>query len=461
MSLADRYYQKFVNGGGLTSSDATSNQPCATDDTMFETLFEGCLDVIEMCRARGYDIYFENGQMVVSFSINDGQVYCTCKNCRAIAFGGKIRQDAATYEKLLSWYTGETTRSGNYTEFTAENYESLYVALAGRAAERLQEYYPGVSVMTIIYNSKYPNTIVPSSHLKLLYCGAISGCAIHHYGENKCNITGAVKDDPNFHSDMSDEEAIDKWVEVANKCGAEVWYWMYPETYTYYMYDLPDYFDIYYDFQWLYQHGITGVYYEGANQGAGYNTFEALKAKLAADLEWNPMMSLDEYKALIKKYIRAMFGEGYEHVYNYLMELNNAGDLITICVPYFSATFDLYLKSYIAEHYEYMRNELLLAKSMHNNRYGYNTYTNLDQLLQGCEFLGLSACYDSMYTHGTASARKTYEERYTWLFNSLKSSNRVICVDPVFSLPTTLSFDSSPAVQFYKTEHRYPGYFCE
>lgn len=468
MSLADMYYQKFVNGGGLSYSDSGTPQPCAVDDYEFDTLYEGMLLVNGMLRARGYDFNFEDRQNSISFSINDGDDYCKCKVCKAIANGTDIARVTKgignTLKSMQEWYCGDFTydETAAKASFPKEGYPALYVALANRAAERIKNDIPGARILTIIYDSILPATIKPGDNIILWYCGTISGCITHHFGE-ECNISTAVTgtDLANFHSDASDALAIDTWVKLANESGAQVYFWYYPENYSFYLYDAPVIFDMYYDYQWLAMHGVKGMYYEGS--GKTFCCFERIKSSLASELAWNPYMTMDEYKLLIKKYLKAEYGYGYEHVYNYLIELENAAAEVTVCVPFFCGAFDSFSKTYIAEHYEYMRNELLLAKEQKGNIGFSGTGAGLDTLLMSCEVLGLSACYDSMYTNGTSDSRKTYEERYTWVYNFIKNNNLTCGVDPSFKLPDSISFSESILMQVFRMEHRYKtkGYYCE
>ena len=56
---------------------------------------------------------------------------------------------------------------------------------------------------------------------------------------------------------------------MCQQTGAEIWLWYYPETHYWYMFDLPNIYNVYYDIKWLNEHGVTGFFYEGSG-GAGY-----------------------------------------------------------------------------------------------------------------------------------------------------------------------------------------------
>ena len=68
-----------------------------------------------------------------------------------------------------------------------------------------------------------------------------------------------------------------------------------------------------------------------------------------------------------------------------------------------------------------------------------------------CVTLCLGAVYTEWYTNGTAETRALYEERYTWLYNYIKSNNYELSTsnNTVFVLPATIDFSSRPMDQFY------------
>lgn len=463
MTLADRYYAKYEDGRAhgaeyekVNNSDKlleNGAQPCTSSTTEFNLLYEGLLDSIRMIEARGWDVFLTNGQHVMSFSINDSTDYCTCSMCRAKANGDTVKL-RASWKNELQYYGGkyEFSEDGKYVTFEKEGYPALYLDLANRAATAIQDEYPGAHLFQIIYTTELPATIRPCEFMTMCYCASITGCSYHRYGDN-ADCKGYITPWETIHTTTEDEQAVLKWIEYCHEAGCELWYWMYPENYTYYLFDLPVYYTIYYDITWLYQHGIDGIYYEGTQDSGAENCFEHVKAFVAAELEWNPAMSLEEYEALTKKFMKAYYGDGYEHVFNYLQYLENAARATNFCYTYYCPAFDAYDKAYLAEHYEDMRAEALAAIEMSDT----GTRGLCEKLLMNCELLGLSASYDSMYTNGSEQSRKTYEERYTWLYNFLKdniskytyASNAAYC-----GLPATIDFSRSPLIQIYRYEYR-------
>jgi hypothetical protein len=125
-----------------------------------------------------------------------------------------------------------------------------------------------------------------------------------------------------------------------------------------------------------------------------------------------------------------------------------AGDATGCFVNNHDRPYDMYSWRYIAEHYEEMRELLFAARSLADTD---EKITRIDNILMSCETLGLGAVYTEMYTNGTEESRALYEERYTWLYNYIKSNNYELSTsnNTVFVLPATIDFSSRPMDQFY------------
>ena len=453
MSLADRYYQKFLNGGGASAADSSSTQPCASDDSVFETLYSGMLDVVEMLRARGKTLNFAKDCHMLSFSINDNPDYCKCSLCNAKANGTTVRLRGSQKDHLAN-YVGyyKLSEDEKSVTFKKESYSGTYLAMIIRAADRIKEIYPDVQIFSILYDGTVPESVRPRENMVLCYCDNISGCS-------KCRLSDSDKCSPinsDTHSTKRDAEAISNWGKICRETGAQLYSWYYPENYTYYIVDLPKFFDIYYDIKWMCEQGVVGFYYEGVQSSGPEYTLCDMNAFLASEVMWNPSMTFDEYVALMKKYLRVKYGAGYEHIYNYICYLDEASEQDdTVCGAYFYRPFDAYSESYLNAHYEEMRAEIVAAMDECDSP---NCTGCLNNLLMNCEMLGLSAAYDRLYTNGDGASRALYEERYTWLYNYIKS-NSIMLTGPenagAMHLPGTISFDKTPMVQIYLNGHRW------
>ncbi len=463
MTLEERYYAKYEDGrdhgydyGLVRYPDMVTehgHQPCCSSTDEYNVLFDGLLNTIRMLEARGYDMFLTNGQHVMSFSINDGTLYCTCSLCAAKATGDRVKLRSA-FKKELPNFGGdyELSEDGNYVQFKKEGYSGIYLDLANRAAEDIQQYYPGAHLFQILYSEEIPESVRPSEHMVMCYCADIMGCSYHRYGDS-AGCGGYHTQWDNIHSVAADEAAITAWVQFCHEAGTELWYWMYPENYTYYLFDLPVYYTIYYNMTWLYKAGVDGIYYEGTQDSGAENCFEHLKAFMAAELEWNPEMTLEEYEALTLKWMKYYYGAGYEHVFNFLVWMENAARATNYCYTYYCPAFDAYDKTYFDEHYEEIRAEAQAAVDMSDT----STRGLCERLLMTCDLLGLSAAHERMYTNGDAASRKLYEERYDWLYNFMKNNISKYTYDGVgadYGLPKTVDYTVSPLIQIYKYEYR-------
>ncbi|MGN1083231.1 MAG: DUF4838 domain-containing protein, partial [Candidatus Avispirillum sp.] len=389
MTLEERYAAKYESG---EFKDYLTWQPCASNNTVYNTLFTGMLDHLARMENWGKDCYaftttakhlVEEGEKSVSFSINDNENYCTCRFCNLTANGKK------------------DSKTGEWTTLP-EGYSGLYVDLANRAARDIQQYYPGMRVHTILYNHDIPSTVKPDKNLIVFYCG--QGCNNHYINSGECTGLGQLgKESNNFTA-----ESLKAWGALCAETGAEMWYWYYGVTYYFYLVSLPCVFNIYYDYKFLYEEcNVKGIYYEGLNNLC-YN-FENLKAYMSTKMDWEPDMSYEQYIAYLKEFLYMYYGPGYEKVYEFIEMENTAGDLCGTCfVSNFDRPGDMYSYAYIDENYEYMRQLLCdaidMCESLDNSKR--EMYVRrLEMLLICFDFLGLSSSYDRMYTNGDEASR--------------------------------------------------------
>ena len=442
MTLEERYVAKYESG---EFKDYLTWQPCASNDTVYNTLFTGMLDHLARMENWGKDCYafttiakhlVEEGEKYVSFSINDNENYCTCRFCNLTANGKK------------------NSKTGEWTTLP-EGYSGLYVKLANRAARDIQEFYPGMRVHTILYNHAIPSTVKPDKNLIVFYCG--QGCNNHYINSGECTGLGQLgKESNNFTA-----ESLKAWGELCAETGAEMWYWYYGVTYYFYLVSLPCVFNIYYDYKFLFEEcNVKGIYYEGLNN-LGYN-FENLKAYMSVKMDWEPHMTYEQYIEYMKEFLYMYYGPGYEKVYEFIEMENTAGDECGTCfVSNFDRPGDMYSYAYIDEHYEYMRQLLSDAIDMCESldRVKRDMYVRRLEILRICfDFLGLSSSYDRMYTNGDEASRALYEERYTYMYNGIIEYNIQVFLDPnQYDLPDTIDFTVNPMVQIYGFGSRREG----
>ena len=415
MTEAQLIEAKFASG---EIPDAYGWQPCATADKDYNILFEGMLLCNQMSMNWGNDLHYKEGLTVFSFSILDNQNYCACRNCRKIAVTQK------------------------------EGYSGLYLQLYNRAVVDIQEYYPGIRLYGIVYAKDFPKTILPHDNLVILYCGV--SCHNHILGHEECyekggQLNGMKNDDDVF--------ALEYWGDRCRETGAELWFWIYPVNYHYYLADCPNIPNLYYNTKYLIDEcGVNGIYYEGG--GEEYN-FEALKAYVTTQLMWDTDMTYDEYVAIAKEFIYMYFGGGAEEIWEYIMMQTEAGNQSGTCfINNYDRPGDMYSYEYLAENYAEMRSLLESAYAKVNND---EQKKNVEQLLVCCDFMALSSLHTDWYVNG--ENKELYCERYSWMYNYIKDNGMIIFSSDLYLLPEECIFEENPMIQFYKYGTRRNGIY--
>lgn len=421
-TLEDRYYAKLLSG---EEKDETKWQPCASDESQYQKLFTGLLEYIDYVTvARGVPFLYEDGTTCFSFSLCDNMNWCSCRKCSK--------------------------------ESKNTSYVDLYLKLKNRGAEEIQEYYPGLKLYTLMYDKEAPTTVVPNENLIIVLGG--TSCANHPLGtDDECYGNGF------YNMSRSEFETfIDTMSDLCSQTGAELWFWYYPETNNWWLYDIPNIYTIYHDVTWLFEHGITGFYYEGHNMCPGY-TFENMKAYMYTQVAFDPSMSIERYEELIKDYMYKVYGHGWENMWEFMTMYEEAGDLVGYenggTEPYcfvgaYNRAFDFVSYEYIQENYEYMRSLIVAAiDEFDAPEGGEHNSIRIDKLYRFlCVFdlLGLGATYQDSYVNGDSDSRAVYTERYRWVYNYLADSgmNYTIYSKMGQSAPATFNLDSNPFYQY-------------
>ncbi len=412
-NLSQRYQAKFDSG---YAQDPYSWQPCATDDNVYNTLFQGMLDCNRMVMSWGRPTFIEEGQTLFSFSIADNQNYCSCRYC------AKIKR--------------------------TEGYSGLYLSLYNRATEDAQAYYPGVRLYGIIYAKDFPQTVKPHKNFVILYCGI--GCNNHIPGMEECFASGGQL---NNSSNAADVEALTYWGNLSRETGAEIWFWIYPVTYHYYLSSCPNVLNFYWEMKWLHEVGnVTGFFYEGG--GTTYN-FETLKEYASVKYMWDMDMTYDEWIEIVKEYLYINYGDGYEELFTYIEMQTEAGDQCGTCfINNYDRPGDMYSYEYLAENYDEMRALLETAYAKAGTS---AQRKRIETLLVCCDFMGLSSVHTDWYTNGNNV--ELYKERYDWMYNYIKNNGMRVFSSNIYTLPESIDYTVNPMIQIYEEGSRRPGIY--
>jgi len=419
---AAEYQYKYDSGtpyGAHLGKGVYDWQPCATDKDTFDILFEGMIDCNRMVMSWGRPTFIEEGQTLFSFSISDNQFYCSCRNC------SKISRN--------------------------EGFSGLYLQLYNKATEKAQDYYPGVRLYGIVYAKDFPKTIKPHKNFVVLYCGI--GCNNHMIGREECYPNGGqLKDDKGMGpSNAADVTALTFWGNLCKETGSELWFWIYPVTYHYYLVGCPNVFNFYWDMKWLHEEAnVTGFFYEGG--GREYN-FETLKEYAAVKYMWDMDMTYEEYCDVIKEYLYMNYGNGYEELYKYIEMQTEAGDECGTCfINNFDRPGDMYSYEYLAEHYDEMR---ALLETAYDKAMNSTQEKRIETLIACCDFMGLASVHNDWYLAGNRV--EDYKARFDWMHNYIASNNMQVFSSDIYSWPTTKDYETNIMKQVYEEGSRRAG----
>ncbi len=430
-------YEAKYNAG--THYDEKEWNPCLTDEYVYATLFRGLLETIRFKKGAKHILREETSAM--SFSICDNGDYCSCSGCRYIYGTGTTpdkseRLNAGTVgiqiycankaaRDITAYYEG---RPASIEEYGDGQYSEWGYG------EAIKDYYPDLNIYTFVAGYSAPpanmltderyEELIPEDNLWVVFAGG--PCNNHYMGTGEC---GDSLNNRGLNATAA-HNALIEWSKIFKQTDAEMWYWYYPTNYNVNFADSPNIFNIYYDYKFCVEElGMTGLFYEGEVDNDA-NNFESLKAHLSALLMYDfhrnkdgelEYMSFEEFCEAIKEYLYLDFGEGYEYIYEYIVMQDEAGNALGKCyennLDYPGDMFDY---DYIHENYEYMRELVLKAMALAEG----DQIKRCEYILVNCDFLGLSAHHKDYLSSEDAEWKAEYEERYTWMFNYIRTNYR-------------------------------------
>ncbi|MBM3496513.1 MAG: DUF4838 domain-containing protein, partial [Armatimonadetes bacterium] len=192
---------------------------------------------------------------IVSISQNDWAGPCECAECKAI-----------------------DDREGSHA--------GTMVALLNHVADALGPEFPDVAFDTLAYQytRKAPKTIRPRPNVIIRLCSI------------ECNFAAPLTDASNaaFARDIVD------WNRICDR----LYVWDYTTNFAHYVMPHPNYFSLGPNVRFFHEHGVKGVFEQGAYQSHGSEMSE-LRAWVLAQLLWNP--KLDDRK-LISEFLDGYYG---------------------------------------------------------------------------------------------------------------------------------------------------------
>ncbi len=193
---------------------------------------------------------------IVSISQNDWHGPCECPNCKAI-----------------------DDREGSHS--------GTMVELLNYIASRLGPEFPNVAFDTLAYQytRKAPKNVRPLPNVIIRLCSI------------ECNFAAPLTDPSNkaFAQDIED------WNRLCNR----LYVWDYTTNFAHYVMPHPNYYSLGPNVRFFHEHGVKGLFEQGAYQSFGSEMSE-LRAWVLAQLLWNPYQ--DDRK-LIDEFLEGYYGK--------------------------------------------------------------------------------------------------------------------------------------------------------
>lgn len=242
------------------------HQPCLSDETVYNTVITNVRNTLS-----------KNPEAtLISITQNDGDSgACKCEKCKAIN-------------------DREESEMGTMLSFV------------NRIAEELEDEFPNVMFDTFAYRftRKPPKTIRPRKNVIVRLC-SIEACFRHPIEE--CDIAPG-------HPDLKRgfKQDLIEWSAVA----PNLTIWNYTTDFTNFpvlFFDLPT---LRRNVEFFARYGAKGLFEQG-NFASANGEFGELKGYILARLLWEPYMTQERYRALIKEFIMDFYGEGGKYIIEY------------------------------------------------------------------------------------------------------------------------------------------------
>lgn len=385
-----------------------------TYSSVIKRKLSGCSDQPSMLRPEyGYGIqrlflnahsldYFIPGVDVPCLSLEDSYETCLSNMKKLlnerIAAGGIVGKDITEISCSYSAEGRFCACAECSATYRAEGSQAgVLVPFVNRIDNALRQEYPGIRVITNAYGDVRipPRDAVLNEEVVLLYCW--NGCANHPIGSGECGEGGNSLG----YSNTKEEAYYLGWT---GHC-SQTYIWYYPTNIYYLLCPQPNLTNLYNDFIWFMEHKAVGFYVVGT---AG-SSFEGLDAYLISELMWDDGMVEEEYILRMKEYLQAYYGPGWAHIYTYIEMLTQAGDEMGCVLNDYEYPFDIYSKTYFAQHFDTMQELFAQAQAACETDW---ERENVRRLSAHMLFLGYSATYEDQYKNGTQEQRDAYAAGY-------------------------------------------------
>ncbi len=336
--------------------DARSDDPCLTDEKNLATIEKNFLKMLN------------SSLEAVWVTQNDTERSCTCSNCQAVyrADGGR----AATLMHLMNRLAAAAEREG----------------------------YPNVEIWTYAYEYSIKPVKFQLDPQVVVYFAPIECCSCHAYNDPTCKTN----------------VNICKWLEGWDAVTEKIYTWDYSTNFYYSQSPMPLTKTFRENKNWFYEHGIRGEFNNAVDSRIG--EFDALKAYLLAELQWNPTMDEATYRAKIMGFLNAYYGPGGKYINDYINLTEQLADS-----NHFS--YSVPPHSIIASDVVIANNDKIIAMWDAAEALCEND-TQLRRIRisrMSWVYMYLDALYRTTYEGGTIAQKTEYEKLATEYYNEVKN----------------------------------------
>ena len=254
--------------GDSSYKGSIGENPCMYDERLYETMLSNVRKLLAT----------KPDAELLSVTANDSGDFCSCDKCTGKSVGGN-RTDGL-------------------------------LGLVNRIAEAIEPEYPNVKIQTFAYGPTHlpPVKNMPRKNVVVQLCSHAC-CYRHAHDDEKCVIN---------HTFMND---IREWSKLTDN----LYIWDYVTNFRYYLVPFPNFKNMASNIRNFYKYNVKGIFEQG-NEHNNTGEFGEMKAYLEAKLMKNPLMTDEEYDALIDKFMRGYYGAGWQNIKKYLDFLNEASE---------------------------------------------------------------------------------------------------------------------------------------
>lgn len=359
-------------------------QPCYSEDYVLEETVYNLTAWLDNYMASGRDLY--DPIVELNFGMGDNPHHCVCSDCIKV-----FRKEGDTH-------AGNMIRFINTLEETmdASGYDGLIY--------RILAYYG---------TQKPPKLAVPNEDISVSFC-TDAHCYVHPIEGGECtgpSTAGAANPHDLGQNNNDIGEWIRRWGELTDNL--LMWYYVLDNGFSAYSIIT----NLYYDFQFIDDAGVRGVYLCGGTYGLGIGRVVKL---LATELQYNPYMTEEEYEATVCRFLEREYGEGWYYIREYIKmweESQRRSGYCKNCWTYSMFSCGGFDWDYNEENYDTMFNYLEAAIPL----------ADTAQQEKNCELFTLHMIYQgnlpsyiSAYNAGDEEKLELLRERHELLISRLK-----------------------------------------